>query len=118
MGTFLDINGDPNQVSGTGAVLQGLAETFRAKVTGIQGKIHGVEAERPWGNDKFGHGFETTYNQTPKGSDKSLVDSVSEGMSGAGEGLSKLGGSVVRAMNQYQGEDHANETAIKQAHHK
>ncbi|GAB3813971.1 hypothetical protein [Micromonospora zhanjiangensis] len=114
MGTYLDIDGDPNEVAGTGAVLQGLAETFKAKVTAVQGKIHGVEGERPWGNDKFGHGFETTYNMKPEGSDEKLVDSVSEGMSKAGDGLAKLGGNVVRGMNQYQGEDHAGGTDIKQ----
>jgi hypothetical protein len=114
MGTFLDIDGDPNQVAGTGAVLQGLAEGFKAKVSGVQAKIHGVEAERPWGNDKFGHGFETTYNMKPEGSETKLVDSMSEGMSKAGDGLSKLGGNVVRGMNAYQGEDHAAETDIKQ----
>jgi len=113
MGTYLDINGDPNQVTGTGAILQGLAETFKAKVSGVQAKIHGVEAERPWGNDKFGHGFETTYNMKPEGSETALVDSVSEGMSKAGDGLSKLGGNIVRGMNEFQGEDFAGGTAIK-----
>jgi hypothetical protein len=115
MGSYLDIDGDPNQIAGTGAILQGLAETFKAKVSGVQAKIHGAEGERPWGNDKFGHGFETTYNMPiAEGSKEKLVDSMSEGMSKAGDGLAKLGGNVVRGMNEYQGEDHAGGTGIKQ----
>jgi hypothetical protein len=115
MGTYLDIDGDPNEISGKGAVLQGIADGFKAKIQGLQAKIGAVEAEKPWGNDKFGHAAEETYTKEPKGK-QPLREGVSEAMSGAGDTLSRLGGNVVRAMNQYQGEEYANEVSIKQVH--
>ncbi|GAB3161178.1 hypothetical protein GCM10027290_68020 [Micromonospora sonneratiae] len=114
MVTFIDIDGDPNQVSATGAVLRAMAEGFRGKIQGIKGEISGIESERPWGNDKYGKAFETTFNQVPDGGESSLRDSVADGMSRAGDGLIKVGDTTILAMTSYLGVDIEGETEINQ----
>lgn len=115
MGSYLDIDGDPNEIGGKGAILRSLAESFRAKAEGILGDIQAADGERPWGNDKYGQAFETTYNVVPDGSDSSLRDAVQEGLSHAGERLTKVGDKTVLAMNEYQGVDAENEAEIRRA---
>jgi hypothetical protein len=115
LGTYLDIDGDPNEISGKGSILRSLAESFRAKAQTILGDIHAVDGERPWGNDKYGQAFEATYNQVPEGSATSLRDMVRDGLSHAGERLTKAGDKTVLAMNEYQGVDAENEAAIRKA---
>jgi|SRR5690606_25316067 len=113
MGTYLKIDGDPNEISGKGAILRSLGETFRARIQGLQGEIQAIEAERPWGNDKYGQAFESTYNYVPDGSETRLRDDLSEGMSHAGERLIKVGDKTVLAMTEYQATDATNETEIR-----
>lgn len=115
MGTYLDIQGDPNEVSATGALLRSMAENLRTKVQAVQADIEAVEAERPWGNDEFGQGFEATYNGVPPGGDKPLRESIEEGMSHAGERLTRVGEGTILAMTGYQGVDHENAADIKKA---
>ena len=115
MGTYLDIDGDPNEISGKGSILRSLAESFRAKAQAILGDIHAVDAQRPWGNDKYGHAFETTYNQIPPGGETSLRDMVQDGLSHAGERLTKVGDKTVLAMTEYQGIDGDNGAEIRKA---
>ncbi|WP_131785283.1 hypothetical protein [Protofrankia symbiont of Coriaria ruscifolia] len=115
MSTFLDVDGDPNEVSATGALLRSMAQTFKTKVQGPLADINAIDAERPWGADHFGEGFEHTYNYTPEGTDQPLRDSVRDGMSNAGDLLTRVGDGTVLAMTEYQGTDVQNASDITTA---
>lgn len=84
MGTFLNVDGDPNEVAGTGAVLRSIAESFKTETQAILGDINAVHAERPWGSDEYGNAFETTYYAVPAGAEEPLPDMVQTGLSRAG----------------------------------
>jgi hypothetical protein len=115
LGTYLRVDGDPNEVSGTGAILRSMGETLNNRAQGILGDINAVEAERPWGDDSYGQAFESTYNVTPEGSDGPLRQAVADGMSRAGEGLTRVGDATVLAMSEYQGTDVENRDDINRA---
>lgn len=115
MGSYLDIQDDPNEVSGTGAILRSIGTSFQSQAQGILGDINAVNAERPWGNDQYGQAFEQTYNMVPEGSDGPLREAVDDGLSRAGEGLINVGGKTVMAMTEYQGVDDDNRHTINQA---
>ncbi|MFD0747624.1 hypothetical protein ACFQ1L_41865 [Phytohabitans flavus] len=66
MGSFLDIQDDPNEVSGTGAILRSIGTSFKGQAQGILAEINAVNAERPWGGDQYGQAFEQTYNVVPE----------------------------------------------------
>lgn len=108
MGSFLDIEGDPNEVSGTGALLRAMGESLQTEMQGPLGDIHAIEGERPWGSDHFGEAFDKTYDGKPPGSDVPLREAVQEGMSHAGERLTRVGDGTIRAMTEYQGMDSQN----------
>ena len=112
---YLDIKEDPNEIGGTGAIVRSLATAFHAKAQAILAEIQAVEGERPWGNDKYGQAFENTYNVVPEGSENSLREQVRDGLSQAGERLTKVGDKTVLAMNEYQGVDDQNEAEIRKA---
>lgn len=114
MGTYLDIDGNPLEVTATGAILRSIGASFHSESQAILGDINAVNAERPWGNDSYGQAFETTYNVVPEGSDGPLRDAVDDGLSQAGDGLTKVGDSTVQAMTEYQGVDDENRTHINQ----
>ncbi|MFC0531057.1 hypothetical protein [Phytohabitans kaempferiae] len=114
MGSYLDIQDDPNEVTGTGAILRSIGTSFQTQAQGILAEINGVNAERPWGNDEYGQAFEQTYNTTPEGSDGPLRDAVDDGLSRAGEHLIKIGDKTVTAMTEYQGVDDDNRIQIDQ----
>lgn len=114
MVTYLDVDGDPNEVGGTGAILRSMAESFRTQTQAILGEINAVHAEQPWGADKYGTAFRETYYMVPDGAEQSLPDMVDEGMSQAGERLTRVGDGTVRAMAEFQGTDTDN---AHQIHH-
>lgn len=115
MGSYLDIQDDPNEVSGTGAILRSIGTSFQTQAQGILGDINAVNSERPWGNDSYGQAFEKTYNVVPEGSETSLRDAVDDGLNRAGEGLITGGDKTVMAMTEYQGVDDDNRNQINQA---
>ncbi|GAA4459126.1 hypothetical protein [Phytohabitans houttuyneae] len=115
MGSFLDIQDDPNQVSGTAAILRSMGTTFQSEAQTILGDINAVNAERPWGNDQYGQAFEQTYDVVPEGSDVPLRQVVDEGLGRAGEGLVTSAGKTVLAMTEYQGVDEDNRANINRA---
>lgn len=115
MGTYVNVEGNPNEIGAKGAVLRGLAEGFQGQIQGVLGEIAGIEGERPQATDKYGQAFDQSYNQKADGaadSDPSVRDSVLEGMSHAGEGLARQGGGVVYAMSTFQGTDAQNSSDI------
>jgi hypothetical protein len=112
MGTYVNVEGNPNEIGGKGAVLRGLAEGFQAQVQGVVGEIEAVEGEHPQASDKYGQAFDASYKQVPEGGTEPLRDSVVDGMSRAGERLVTLGGGVVDAMASYQGTDAQNASDI------
>ncbi len=115
MGSFLDIQDDPNEVTGTAAILRSMGTSFQSEAQTILGDINAVNAERPWGNDEYGQAFEQTYNVVPEGSEVPLRDAVDDGLSRAGEGLIKPADKTVLAMTEYQGVDDDNRTNINRA---
>lgn len=115
MGSFLDIQDDPNEVSGTAAILRSIGTSFRGEAQAILGDINAVNAERPWGSDDYGQAFEQTYNVVPEGSDVPLRQAVDESLGRAGEGLIKPADKTVLAMTEYQGVDDENRTDINRA---
>ncbi len=115
MGSYLDIRDDPNEVSGTGAILRSIGTSFKSQAQGILGEINAVDGERPWGNDQYGQAFEQTYNVVPEGSDGPLREAVSDGLNRAGEGLVNVGDKTVMAMTEFQGVDDGNRDDINRA---
>ena len=105
MGTYVDIQGDPNDVTGRGAMLKAIAAKFKAEAAGVASKISGVEGEQPWGQDKFGDAFVKFYNQPPEGGGDPVKDQIRDGLSEAGDLLDKVGGRTMLAMTEYQGTD-------------
>ncbi|MDQ7906554.1 hypothetical protein RB614_18730 [Phytohabitans sp. ZYX-F-186] len=86
MGSYLDIQDDPNEVSGTGAILRAIGTSFQGQARGILADINAVNAERPWGS----------------------------GLDRAGEGLIRPADKTVLAMTEYQGVDAESRTKINQ----
>ncbi|MEH1130097.1 hypothetical protein [Micromonospora sp. CPCC 206061] len=114
MGTYLKIDGDPNEIGGTGAILRSMAESFSTEARAVVGDITTIEGEQPWGGDSYGNGFRETYNKVPDGADKPLRAIVQDNMSAAGERLTKVGDNTVLAMAEYQGTDDDSGQKIRQ----
>jgi len=115
MGSFLDIQDDPNEVTGTAAILRSMGTSFQSEAQGILGDINAVNGERPWGSDSYGQAFEQTYNMVPEGSEEPLRQVVDDGLGRAGEGLIKPADKTVLAMTSYQGVDEDNRANINRA---
>jgi hypothetical protein len=115
MGSYLDIQDDPNEVSGTGAMLRAIGTSFQTQAQGILGEINAVNGERPWGSDSYGQAFEQSYNVVPEGSDGPLREAVDDGLQRAGEGLIKSGDKTVMAMTEFQGVDDENRDDINRS---
>jgi hypothetical protein len=113
MGTYISIDDDPNQVRGTGAMIRSLAESFGSKVKGVLAEINATDSTRPWGADTFGQVFDReSYNRVD--SDSRPASEVVKGrLSDAGDLMSKVGGHVVRAMDEIQSADAEAGAAIK-----
>jgi hypothetical protein len=115
MGTYLNVDGDPNELVGKGAILRAMAESFAAQARALRGEISAIEGEAPWGADSYGEAFRNTYYTQPDGADQPLPTLVSTGLDKAGERLSKVGDNTVLAMTDYQGTDAGNAGQINQA---
>ncbi|MFC7548808.1 hypothetical protein [Plantactinospora sp. GCM10030261] len=110
MGSFIRIDGDPNEIRGTGAKLRALAEAFSGDVQGIAGQIRTADSAKPWGSDKFGQEFDAQYNKVDNG--QVISEAVKDRMTDAGELGLTAGNRVVRAMDGYQLADHDGERDI------
>ncbi|GAA4728291.1 hypothetical protein [Phytohabitans rumicis] len=112
MGTYLNIDDDPNEVGGRGAILRSMATSFNSKAQAIAGEIETIEAEQPWGADSYGTAFYETYNVTPEGSEGPLREAIVDNLNEAGERLTKVGDGTILAMSEYQGTDDDNRNQI------
>jgi hypothetical protein len=115
MGTYLNVEGDPNELAGKGAILRSMAATFASQARTYQAQISAIEGEEPWGSDEYGQAFRTTYFAQPEGAEVPLPAMVSKGLGQAGERLTKVGDNTILAMTDYQGTDTANAGQIDQA---
>jgi hypothetical protein len=113
MSSYLDVNGDPNEVTGIGARLKGQAESFAAQAQAILGDIQSIEGRAPWGNDEIGQTFLARYNGVPEGGDTPFSQSLQDELSHAGENLGNAGDAIMLAMSSYQSTDSINEGGIK-----
>jgi hypothetical protein len=111
--SYIDIE-DAGNISATGARLAAMAEAHRAQVAAVRGEIAAIEAERPWGNDHFGEGFEFAYLQ-PVNDHPPLRTAALDGMDAAGEPPTTLGDKTVRAMTTFQGGEAYNQAQIRSA---
>lgn len=105
MGTFLNIDDDPNRISGRAAALRAMAEGFRSESQTILSEIQSIDAERPWASDKYGQAFEKNYTQPAEGQEEPLRDVAQERMQDAGSRLIRVGEQTQLAMAEYQGVD-------------
>ncbi|HKT00947.1 MAG TPA: hypothetical protein VJT31_15575 [Rugosimonospora sp.] len=113
MSTYIKVDGNPDDVTGTGARLKGQAESFKAQVQSVLGDIESIEADAPWGTDDPGQAFMKSYNQTPEGGGTPFSQSLKDELGNAGDQLSKAGDGIMLAMTQYQGTDTGNSSDIK-----
>ncbi len=115
MGTFVDIQGDPDELGGKGALLSGMAATLQARSASVLSEIQAIEGEQPWGHDKYADGFLHSYNTTPDGDTKPLKDTAQQGLADAGGLLTNIGDRISLAMGEYQGTDWQNSRDIDSA---
>jgi hypothetical protein len=108
VGTYFEINDNPDDLAGRGAILSALGEDLNAKAGAILGDIHGIEAERPWGDDSFGQQFWHSYNQPAQDSSTPFREELQDSLAQAGQPLTQVGDKTVRAMTEYQGTDAEN----------
>jgi hypothetical protein len=113
MSTYVNVHGDPDDVTGTGARLKAAAETFGAKAQAILTEIQSIDSSRPWGSDEPGRAFDEQYNQVPPGGNTPFSESLQTEMSSAGEHLNKAGDGIMLAMTGYQSTDVVNTNDIK-----
>jgi hypothetical protein len=112
MATYLEIQGDPDEVMSSGAKMQALADEFNGKVSGIKGEIEGIEGSAPWGDDEVGAQLLARYNQVPQGGDTPMVEELKTAMGDAGQHLNTIGQGVVVAMSEYKGTDEVSKGSI------
>ena len=113
MGTYFEINDNPDDVAARGAILSALGERLHAKAGAVLGDIHAIEAEQPWGADSFGQQFWHSYNQPAQGSATPFREELQNSLAQAGEPLTEVGDKTVRAMTEYQGIDAENAADLK-----
>jgi len=112
MSTYIRLQGDPDEVSATGARLKAEAEAFGAQAKSILGDIQSIEAQQPWGSDEPGQKLLERYNQAPAGG-APFSQSLRDQLSTAGDELSRAGDAVMLAMVDYQSTDATNADDIK-----
>jgi hypothetical protein len=105
MSTYLEINENPDEVSGIGAQIQARGTELNASANSILSEITTLEGGAPWGGDDTGGSFYKQYTHVPDGGTSPANDSLKDALSDAGKELEKIGGGVLRAMVGYQGTD-------------
>jgi hypothetical protein len=105
VGSYLDIQGDPDEISARGSLLGALGSQLQAKTQAILANIQGIEAGAPWGTDSYGKGFHDTYYGTPNGDQPTFRESLEDQLNHAGDDLEVLGDKTAQAMGEYKGAD-------------
>jgi hypothetical protein len=106
------------QVAGADAVEAGAArlsaagEELDGAVQAVTSEISAIEAEEPWGDDKFGQQFLANYREKPKGSTVDFSKGAQESMAQLGPEAQKIGDATVKAMLDYVGTDDSNAADI------
>src|SRR5689334_20513861 len=113
MSTYIKVQGDPDDVTGTGARLKAQADSFSAQAESLLSDIQSIDAGRPWGGDEPGRRFEESYNQEPEGGGAPFSQSLQDSLSKAGDQLGKAGDGIMLAMAEYQGTDTTNSDDIR-----
>lgn len=112
MSTYVNLHGDPDDVTGTGARLKAAAETFSTRSQALLNEIQSIDGSRPWGSDEPGRAFDEQYNQVPAGGDTPFSESLQKELSTAGEHLGRAGDAIMLAMSGYQSTDIVNTNDI------
>jgi hypothetical protein len=112
MSTYVEVNGNPDDVTATGARLKAQADSFATQAQSVLSDITSIEGNAPWGGDAPGQEFVKAYNQTPKDGGAPFSDSLKDELSHAGEQLGKAGDAIMSAMVGYQSTDITNKDDI------
>jgi hypothetical protein len=111
MSSFMSVQ-NATMVSAVGMRLTTMADELKTQITAVKDEIATIEAERPWGNDHFGEGFEATYLRSTDG-ELTLREAVLDGMEVSGGTLREIGDTTVLAMTRYQGGEAQNAAEIR-----
>src|SRR5258705_11441505 len=112
MSTYVDLHGDPDDVTSTGARLKAEADSFGGKAQSILNDIVSLEAGAPWGGDEPGQAFADQYNHAPENG-TAFSESLRKELGEAGKHLGDTGDAIMQAMVQYQSTDITNTNDIK-----
>jgi hypothetical protein len=115
MSSLVSVEGSPDEVRGTGALIKSMSADLQAQASGIAADINTLEAGQPWGNDHFGDSFKNQpngYFAVPAGGDKPFNEILKDELTNAGENAGRIGDGIMAAMNNYQLTDHANDQDI------
>ncbi len=116
MSTLVSIEGDPNEVRATGALLKAQSADLGSQASALAAEIEAKEADQPWGNDHFGASFKDQpngYFSVPEGANKPFNDVLKDELNNAGAELSRTADGIIGAMNDYQLTDGLNSRQIK-----
>jgi hypothetical protein len=112
MSTYVKVDGNPDDVTATGARLKAQAAALGAQAQALLQEIKTLDGGEPWGHDEPGREFAKQYNQVPAGGTTPFSESLKDELAKAGELLSKVGDAIMLAMVNYQGTDSANSNDI------
>jgi hypothetical protein len=112
MSTYLEINENPDEITGMGAQIQARGTELNAATRAILAEITTLEAGAPWGGDDPGKAFHEQYTRIPDGGKSPANDALKEVLETSGQDLEKIGGGVMRALVGYQASDQDSATDI------
>jgi hypothetical protein len=116
MSSLVSVEGSPDEVSGTGAMIKAMSADLGAQTASIAAQINTLEAGQPWGNDHFGESFKHQpqgYFSVPEGGKDAFNEILKKELTDAGDNLGKIGDGISRAMMDYQVTDSTNSTTIQ-----
>jgi hypothetical protein len=115
MSNFVEINEDPDEIRGRGAVLAGQGQAFDARTQELVSQVESLEAGAPWGSDKYGTQFLNNENggyHSTKNTDVPFNEYVKTGSADLGQKIVRTGEAIEGAMTGYQFADIDNQTDI------
>jgi hypothetical protein len=115
MSNFVEINEDPDEIRGRGAVLAGQGQAFDARTQELVSRVEALEANAPWGADKYGTQFLNNENggyHSTEHTDVPFNEYVKTGSAEVGQKIVRTGEAIAGAMTGYQFADIDNQTDI------